>query len=93
MASLMSIAFRTRGYIKTDDKTYNTTNKDTSLQKVCKICSDQSTTNHSVKYSPLKTTRHADNMSQKMKYASFIRRIQDKSISQVDTINFRFRNL
>jgi len=88
---MLSIAFRTRGYVKTDDKTYNTTNTDTPLQKVCKTCSNNPT--NVVKYSPLKTTKHTDNMSQKMKYASFIRRIQEKTISPVDAINFRFRNL
>lgn len=87
------IAFKTRGYIKTDDKTYNTKNIDMQFQKVCKTCIDNSTTDHKVTYNPLKTTRETDNMSQKMKQASFIRRTQENSIPQKDVINYRFRNL
>jgi hypothetical protein len=87
------IAFKTRGYTKTDDKTYNTQNIDIQIQKVCKTCVDNSTTNHKVTYNPLKTMRHTDNMSQKMKQASFIRRTQENSIPQKNVINYRFRNL
>lgn len=90
---MLAIPFKTRGYIKTDNKLYNTTNIDTEFQKVCKICKDESTTNRIVQYNPLKTMRHTDNMSQKMKYASFIRRTQYGSIPQKDAIQFRFRNL
>jgi hypothetical protein len=86
---MTAIAFKTRGYTKTDDKTYNTTNTDTQMQNVCKTCNE----NHTVSYSPLKTMRHTDNMSQKMKQASFVRRSQENSIPQKDAINYRFRNL
>jgi hypothetical protein len=91
--NMVAIAFKPRGYIKTDDKTNNATNVNTQLQKVCKTCKDNSTTNHSVKYVALKTTRHTDNLSQKMKQASFVRRTQENSIPQIDAINYRFRNL
>jgi intracellular multiplication protein IcmE len=63
------------------------------FQKVCAICINNSTTNNSVEYKPLKTMRHTDNISQKMKQAAFIRRTQNTSITQTDTINFRFKNL
>ena len=86
---MIAIAFKTRGYTKTDDKTYNATNTDTQLQNVCKTCN----VNHTVSYAPLKTMRHTDNMSQKMKQASFVRRTQENSIPQKDAINYRFRNL
>ena len=90
---MLSIPFKTRGYIKTNDKTYNKTNTDTYFQKVCETCTDNSTTDHIVEYNPLKTMRHTDNISQKMKQAAFVRRTQDSSIPQTDAINFRFRNL
>lgn len=90
---MLAIQFKTRGYNKTDDKTYNTTNIDTQFQKVCNTCKDNSTTNHTIEYKPLKTMRHTDNTSQKIKQASFIRRTQTNSISQTEAINFRFRNL
>lgn len=90
---MLAIAFKTRGYIKTDDKTYNTSNTDTQLYKVCQTCKDNSTTNKTVQYYPLKTTRHTDNISQKMKQASFVRRTQENNIPQKDAINYRFRNL
>lgn len=90
---MLAIPFKTRGYNKTDSKQYNTSNIDTQFQKVCKTCKDNSTTNHTVQYNPLKTMRHTDNMSQKLKQASFIRRAQTDSIPQKDAINFRFRNL
>jgi len=90
---MLSISFRTRGYTKTDDKTYNTTNTDTKIHKVCQTCNDDSTTNHTVQYYPLKTTRHTDNISQKMKQASFVRRTLTTTIPQNDAINYRFRNL
>ena len=86
---MLAISFKTRGYTKTDDRTYNTTNIDTQFKKVCNIC----TTNHTIQYNPVKTMRHTDNMSQKMKQASFIRRTQTNTIPQKDAINFRFRNL
>ena len=88
---MLAIAFRTRGYTKTDDKTYNTTNTNTQMYKVCQPCKDNSTTNHEVQYYPLKTTRHTDNISQKMKQSSFVRRTT--TIPQNDAINYRFRNL
>jgi hypothetical protein len=91
---MWSIAFRTRGYTKTDDKTYNATNTDTQIYKVCQKCKDDSTTNHTVQYYPIKTTRHTDNISQKMKQSSFIRRTSSTTtIPQNDAINYRFRNL
>ena len=90
---MLAIPFKTRGYTKTDNKQYNTTNIDTQFQKVCKTCNDNSTTNHVVQYNPIKTMRGTDNMSQKMKQASFIKRSQTDSIPQKDVINFRFRNL
>ena len=90
---MFAIAFKPRGYVKTDDITYNTKNTNTQLQKVCNTCKDNSTTNHTVQYSPIKTTRDTDNMSQKLKQASFIRRTQENSIPQIDAIHYRFRNL
>jgi len=90
---MFAIPFKTRGYSKTDNKQYNTINTDTQFQKVCKKCNDNSTTNHTVAYKPLKTMRDTNNMSQKMKQASFIKRTQTDSIPQKDAINFRFRNL
>ena len=90
---MLAIPFKTRGYSKTYNKQYNATNNDTQFQKVCVSCKDNSTTNHVVTYNPVKTMRHTDNMSQKMKQASFIKRSQTDSIPQKDAINFRFRNL
>lgn len=90
---MLAIPFKTRGYSKTNDKTYNATNVDTEFQKVCLPCKDNSTTNHTIQYNPLKTMQHTDNMSQKMKQAAFIKRTQTDSIPQKDAINFRFRNL
>ena len=90
---MFAIALKPIGYIKTQDRTYNATNTNTQLQKVCNTCKDNSTTNHTVKYYPVKTTIHTDNMSQKMKQSAFVRRTQENSIQQIDAINYRFRNL
>jgi hypothetical protein len=90
---MLAISFKTKGYSKTDDRTYNASNIDTQFKKVCNICKDNSTTNHTIQYNPLKTMRHTDNTSQKIKQASFIRRSQTNSISQTEAIQFRFRNL
>ena len=68
-------------------------NDNTNFCKGCQICTDNSTTDHVVEYKPLKTIRRSDNMSQKMKQAAFIRRTQNTSITQIDAINFRFKNL
>ena len=77
----------------TDYELYSAGYTDIYLQKVCKTCTDNSTTDHVVEYKPLKTMRRSDNMSQKMKQAAFIRRTQNTSITQTDAINFRFKNL
>lgn len=77
----------------TETITTTTTNDNTNFCKGCQTCTDNSTTNHSVEYKPLKTMRRSDNISQKMKQAVFIRRTQNTSITQTDAINFRFKNL
>lgn len=86
---MLSIEFKQRGY-NTKPK-INTTNTDTQFQKVCQVCKNSSY--DTIQYNPLKTMRHTDNISQKMKYASFVRRSQENTIVQKEAINFRFRNL
>lgn len=77
----------------TDYELYSAGYTDIYFQKVCETCADNSTTNYSVAYKPLKTMRHTDNISQKMKQAAFVRRTQNTTIDQKDAINFRFKNL
>jgi alpha-tubulin suppressor-like RCC1 family protein len=79
--------------IITTTTTETINNDNTNFCKGCQICTDNSTTDHIVEYKPLKTMRHTDNISQKMKQAAFIRRTQNTSITQTDAINFRFKNL
>lgn len=88
---MFKIAFRGQGFVETANKLYNTTNTDTELQKVC-ACNYKP--QYTVSWSPYKTTKGAyANISQKQKYAAFVRRTQDSSISNTDTIQFQFRNL
>ena len=88
---MFTIAFRPQGYTDTNTKAYNTTNTDTQLQKVCD-CNLKST--HHITWIPYKTTKNAySNLSQKQKYAAFVRRTQDTTVSNLDALNFQFRNL
>ena len=86
---MSAIYFKTRGYNTTNSKLYNTINTDTQFKKECKDCNIP----HTVSYQPVKTMRKTDNISQKMKYASFVRRTQENNISYYDTVQFQFRNL
>jgi len=76
----------------TSNKLYNATNVDTQFQKTC-ACNYKST--YKVTYNqPYKTTKGAyANLSQKQKYAAFVRRAQESTISKYDNIQFQFRNL
>ena len=88
---MFKIAFRGQGYVDTSNKLYNATNSDTEFQKTCD-CNYKST--HKVTWSSYKTTKGAyANISQKQKYAAFVRRTQDSTISSYDDIQFQFRNL
>ena len=89
---MFKIAFRGKGYVDTSNQLYNATNTDTEFQKIC-ACDYKST--YKVSYNqPYKTTKGAyANISQKQKYAAFIRRTQDSTISKDDNIPFQFRNL
>ena len=88
---MYKIAFRGQGYIDTASQLYNATNTDTEFQKTC-ACNYKST--HNITWSPYKTTKGAyANISQKQKYAAFVRRTQENTISKTDTIQFQFRNL
>ena len=86
---MSAIYFKTRGYTTTNSKLYNTVNTDTQFKKECTNCNIP----HTVSYQPVKTMRKTDNISQKMKYSSFVRRTQDHQISYYDTVQFQFRNL
>jgi hypothetical protein len=89
---MFKIAFRGQGYVDTSNKLYNATNTDTEFQKTC-ACDYKP--EYKVSYNqPYKTTKGAySNISQKQKYAAFVRRTQDSSISKHDNIQFQFRNL
>ena len=88
---MFAIPFRAQGYTTTNTKIYNATNTDTQFQKVCD-CNLKST--HQVTWVPYKTTKNAyANLSQKQKYATFVRRTQDTTVSNLDALNFQFRNL
>lgn len=88
---MFKIAFRGQGYVDTANRLYNTTNTDTELQKTC-VCNYKSS--YSVDWVPYKTTKGAyANISQKQKYAAFVRRIQNSTISNTENIQFQFRNL
>ena len=88
---MFKIAFRPRGFVETASKIYNATNTDTEYKKTC-ACNQKS--NHTVTWTPYKTTKGAyANLSQKQKYAAFIRRTQYSTISNYDDIQFQFRNL
>jgi len=86
---MSDISFKTRGYKTTNSKLYNTINTDTQFKKECTNCNIE----HKVSYQPVKTMRKTDNISQKMKYASLVRRTQEHAISYYDTVQFQFRNL
>lgn len=87
-----SFFFRGQGFIETANKLYNTTNVDTQFKKTC-VCNYKST--YKVSYTqPYKTTKGAyANLSQKQKYAAFVRRTQENTIPKYDNIQFQFRNL
>jgi hypothetical protein len=89
---MFKIAFRGQGYLSTSNKLYNATNTDTEFQKTCD-CDYKST--YKVSYNqPYKTTKGAyANISQKQKFAAFVRRTQDSTIFKDDNIQFQFRNL
>lgn len=90
---MFKIAFRGQGYVDTANKLYNATNTDTEFQKTCK-CNYKLT--HKVTWEPytIKTTKGAySNISQKQKYAAFVRRTQENTIPKLDVIQFQFRNL
>ena len=86
-----SFYFRGQGFLETGNKLYNATNTDTQFQKTC-ACNYKST--YKVSWIPYKTTKGAyANLSQKQKYAAFVRRTQDSTISKYDDLQFQFRNL
>jgi hypothetical protein len=85
------LAFRPRGFIDTASKIYDAVNVDTQFQKTC-ACNLK--TNHSITWAAYKTTKGAyANISQKQKYAAFVRRTQHSTTSNYDNIQFQFRNL
>ena len=87
-----SFFFRGQGFIETANKLYNATNVDTQFKKTC-ACNYKPT--YKVTYDqPYKTTKNAyANISQKQKYAAFVRRAQESTISKNDNLQFQFRNL
>jgi hypothetical protein len=88
---MFKINFRPQGYVETANKLYNAINTDTEFQKTCQ-CDYKS--QYHVAWTPYKTTKGAySNISQKLKYAAFVRRTQDSSISNYEAIQFQFRNL
>lgn len=88
---MFSISFRGQGFIDTGNKLYNAKNTDTLLQKVCACNYKES---YKVDWIPYKTNMETyANLSQKQKYAAFVRRTQDSTISKNDNIQFQFRNL
>ena len=88
---MSKIAFRGQGFIETANQLYNATNTDTEFQKTC-ACNNKP--NYIVSWSPYKTTKGAyANISQKQKYAAFVRRTQNSTISNTENIQFQFRNL
>lgn len=88
---MFAIPFRAQGYTETNTKIYNATNTDTQFKKACG-CNLKST--HHITWVPYKTTKNAyANLSQKQKYAAFVRRTQDTTVSNLDALNFQFRNL
>jgi hypothetical protein len=88
---MFRIAFRGQGFVETAAKIYNATNTDTEFQKTCK-CNYKPT--YQTTWQPNKTAKSAyANISQKQKYASFVRRTQENPIPKNDTIQFQFRNL
>jgi hypothetical protein len=88
---MFSISFRGQGFIETGNQLYNRTNIDTQFQKTC-ICNYNN--NYKVTWVPYKTNKETyANLSQKQKYASFVRRTQDSTISKYENIQFQFRNL
>ena len=90
---MLDIFFKTKGFAVTNTKNYNATNTNTPLQTICNTCKNNDTSNKTVVYKPLKTMRHNDNLSQKMKQAAFIRRVQNDSMTTAESIQFRYRNL
>lgn len=88
---MFKIAFRGQGYVDTANKLYNATNTDTEFQKIC-ACNYKP--EYKVSWTPYKTTKGAyANISQKQKYAGFVRRTQENTIPKTDAIQFQFRNL
>lgn len=88
---MFKIAFRGQGFVETANKLYNATNTNTEFQKTCK-CDYKSS--YKVAWQPYKTTKGAyANLSQKQKYAAFVRRTQENAIPKTDAIQFQFRNL
>jgi len=88
---MYSISFRGQGFIDTRNKLYNATNTDTQLQKTCACNYKES---YKVDLIPYKTNLETyANLSQKQKYAAFVRRTQYSTISKNDNIQFQFRNL
>lgn len=86
-----SFFFRGQGFIETANKSYNATNTNTEFKKPC-VCNYKST--YKVSWTPYKTTKGAyANISQKQKYAAFVRRTQENTIPKYDNIQFQFRNL
>ena len=88
---MFKIPFRPQGYIETANKLYNAINTDTEFHKTC-ACNYKP--QYRIAWKPNKTTKGAyANISQKHKYAAFVRRTQDSTISTYDAIQFQFRNL
>jgi hypothetical protein len=88
---MFRLPFRPRGFVETASKIYNATNTDTEFQKTC-ACNKK--LDHTVTWTAYKTTKGAyANLSQKQKYAAFVRRTQNSTISNYDNLQFQFRNL
>ena len=88
---MFKIYFRPQGYVVTANKLYDAVNTNTEFQKPC-VCNYKP--EYHVTWTPYKTTKGAyANISQKQKYAAFVRRTQNSTISNYEAIQFQFRNL
>lgn len=58
-----------------------------------KLCNCNYKTQYKVVYNPIKTRVSTSNMSQKMKYASFVRKNQSRTTKSDENIQFQFSNL
>ena len=81
---MFKTAFRGQGFVETANKLYNAINTDTEFKQTC-ACNYK--LQYNVSWTPYKTTKGAyANISQKQKYAAFVRRTQNSTISKSDNI-------